>query len=208
MRLLIVAPILALRAGLRALLAGHEAIDVAGEAAHWDDVESLEGVDAIILVREDENEALNEEILAGLDTPPALLILSDEALDASLALGLPLRAWGLLPLEASEEELLAALHALDEGLMVASPVLMENQFTTAGSLQLASSENLVEELTPREIEVLAALAEGRANKQIALDLAISEHTVKFHTSAIYAKLGVTNRTEAVRQGMRLGLITF
>jgi DNA-binding NarL/FixJ family response regulator len=61
-------------------------------------------------------------------------------------------------------------------------------------------------LTAREREVLQGLAAGRANKQIAGDLGISEHTVKFYTSAIYGKLGVTNRAEAVAVGVRLGLL--
>lgn len=50
------------------------------------------------------------------------------------------------------------------------------------------------------------LAQGLPNKQLALQLGISEHTVKFHVSAIYTKLAVTNRIEAVRRGARLGLI--
>jgi DNA-binding NarL/FixJ family response regulator len=61
-------------------------------------------------------------------------------------------------------------------------------------------------LTDRESQVLQHLARGLANKQIALALSISEHTVKFHVSAIYAKLGASNRTEAVRAGVRRGLI--
>ncbi|HEY5902473.1 MAG TPA: helix-turn-helix transcriptional regulator, partial [Anaerolineales bacterium] len=61
-------------------------------------------------------------------------------------------------------------------------------------------------LSDREIEVLELLAQGLANKQIAGALGISEHTVKFHVSSIYTKLNVTNRAEAVRQGVRQGLI--
>ncbi|HKH76039.1 MAG TPA: LuxR C-terminal-related transcriptional regulator, partial [Rubrobacteraceae bacterium] len=61
--------------------------------------------------------------------------------------------------------------------------------------------------TSRESEVLALLALGLPNKTIAHRLAISEHTVKFHVSSIYAKLGVTNRAEAVSQGARRGLIS-
>ncbi len=61
-----------------------------------------------------------------------------------------------------------------------------------------------EPLTRREIEVLEAMASGRANKQIADDLGISSNTVKFHTSSIYQKLGVTNRAEAVARGIRKG----
>jgi NarL family two-component system response regulator YdfI len=65
---------------------------------------------------------------------------------------------------------------------------------------------LVEPLTARETEVLQHLAQGLANKQIAALLSISEHTVKFHVSSIYSKLGAANRTEAVRIGARRGLI--
>ena len=61
-----------------------------------------------------------------------------------------------------------------------------------------------EPLTRREIEVLEEMAAGMANKQIADDLGISSNTVKFHTSSIYQKLGVTNRAEAVALGIRRG----
>ena len=65
---------------------------------------------------------------------------------------------------------------------------------------------LIDPLAARELEGLQLLAQGQANKQIALDLAISEHTVKFHVSSIYTKLGAANRTEAVRLGVRRGLV--
>ncbi|HEV8722827.1 MAG TPA: response regulator transcription factor [Candidatus Binatia bacterium] len=61
-------------------------------------------------------------------------------------------------------------------------------------------------LTPREIEVLRMMAEGLGNKEIATKLLISDHTVKFHISSIFAKLGVSSRTEAVTVGIRQGLI--
>lgn len=66
---------------------------------------------------------------------------------------------------------------------------------------------IYEALTPRELEVLSVLAEGLSNRAIASRLAISEHTVKFHISSIFAKLGAENRTDAVRRGVRLGLIS-
>ena len=72
---------------------------------------------------------------------------------------------------------------------------------------MASVEpELYEALTPREREVLEVLAQGLSNRAIASRLAISEHTVKFHVSSIFAKLGAENRTDAVRRGVRLGLI--
>ncbi len=67
-------------------------------------------------------------------------------------------------------------------------------------------DELVEPLTPRELEVLERLAEGLSNKAIGAQLGISDQTVKFHVAAITGKLGVTNRTEAVGQALRRGLI--
>lgn len=63
-----------------------------------------------------------------------------------------------------------------------------------------------EALTDREPGVLSLLRQGLANKQIAQRLQLSENTVKFHISSIYSKLGVSNRTEALRKGVGLGLV--
>jgi DNA-binding CsgD family transcriptional regulator len=65
----------------------------------------------------------------------------------------------------------------------------------------------VETLTAREREVLELLAEGLPNKAIGARLGISDQTVKFHVASIYGKLAASNRTEAVRKGVRLGLVT-
>jgi len=61
-------------------------------------------------------------------------------------------------------------------------------------------------LTPRETQVLGLLADGLANKQIAGMLGISDHTVKFHVESIMRRLGAANRAEAVRQGIRRGML--
>lgn len=66
---------------------------------------------------------------------------------------------------------------------------------------------VVDALTPREIEVLELVAEGLSNKAIAVRLGISDQTVKFHLTSITGKLGAINRTDAVRRGVRQGLIT-
>lgn len=127
-----------------------------------------------------------------------MLLLTDDPHNRERLAHSARQAWGLLPLEASEGELLAAIHALAEGLIVGPRTLL---FTPAEDEPSARGP-----LTERESEVLALLARGLANKQIALALGISEHTIKFHVSSIYAKLNVTNRTEAVRAGLRGGLI--
>ena len=63
-----------------------------------------------------------------------------------------------------------------------------------------------EALTARELEVLELLAQGLANKSIALRLGISDQTVKFHVASICGKLGAVNRTDAARRALRLGMI--
>jgi DNA-binding CsgD family transcriptional regulator len=61
-------------------------------------------------------------------------------------------------------------------------------------------------LTPREREILTLLGEGLVNREIGVRLGISEHTVKTHLAAIYEKLKVSNRAEAVATGLRRGLV--
>lgn len=72
---------------------------------------------------------------------------------------------------------------------------------------VANSDVPTEALTAREREVLELVAEGLSNKAIASRLHISDQTVKFHVASIAGKLGASNRTEAVRIGMKRGLIT-
>jgi DNA-binding NarL/FixJ family response regulator len=79
--------------------------------------------------------------------------------------------------------------------------------TIAPMLTDSDEDAFEEPLTPREIEVLDLLAEGLANKAIAARLGISDQTVKFHVASISGKLGAANRTDAVRRGLRRGLIT-
>jgi DNA-binding NarL/FixJ family response regulator len=65
---------------------------------------------------------------------------------------------------------------------------------------------LAEPLTPRERQVLELVAEGLSNRGVAVRLGLSDETVKFHLSAIFGKLGASNRTDAVRQAIRRGVI--
>jgi DNA-binding CsgD family transcriptional regulator len=65
----------------------------------------------------------------------------------------------------------------------------------------------IEPLTAREQDVLEQIAAGRSNREIASALGISEHTVKFHVSAVLGKLGVSSRAAAIRRGLQRGLVT-
>jgi NarL family two-component system response regulator YdfI len=140
------------------------------------------------------------------ESAPAVLLLTDNLEDVRELQNQSLPAWGVLPINASEEELGAAVRALGEGLWVGSPTLLRILLRQPSVVEVSDTPPLPDPLTGREIQVLQMMASGLANKQIALSLGISEHTVKFHLSSLYAKFGVTSRTEAVRAGARRGLV--
>lgn len=105
---------------------------------------------------------------------------------------------GVLARDASAEQIDAALRAIRAGLRVREAAAAEG-FAPA-DITAASR------LTPREIEVLAAIRDGLSNKEAARRLGISAHTVKFHLEAIFHKLDVTTRAQAVANGLRQGVI--
>jgi DNA-binding NarL/FixJ family response regulator len=187
-RVLLDVPSPALRAGLRALLSTDNTIKVVNDSLE-DDLEA----DVLI------TSASHASFLNNLtnDSPTAaVLLLSDDPRHVR-DLKRSARVWGVLPTDASAEELGTAVQALAQGLIVGTPALLSESETEPLSQG---------PLTDREAEVLGLLSRGLANKQIAAALGISEHTVKFHVSSIYTKLNVTNRTEAVREGLRGGWI--
>lgn len=105
---------------------------------------------------------------------------------------------GILPRDAWPAQIDAALRAAAAGLIVRSAV-------PPPAFGAYPSED-APLLTPREIEVLAAIGDGLSNKEAARRLGISQHTVKFHLEALFHKLDVTSRTEAVHRGLKRGLI--
>jgi DNA-binding NarL/FixJ family response regulator len=194
-RVTILAPGLALRIGLREVLRGLPDVEILAESGL---AQGLPAADVIVLTSADFIEELDEE------QSPALLLLTSDPDEAARLSGLPV--WGVLPADASAEELSAALHALAEGLCVGSPALFQGLLEQHPRPMPEEAEQVVDPLTERERQVLQLTAQGLANKQIASSLEISENTVKFHLSSLYAKLGVTSRTEAVRAGARRGWV--
>lgn len=104
---------------------------------------------------------------------------------------------GLLDLDARADQIDAALRAVAAGLVVRMPQVTETGFR---ALDEVGTEGL---MTPRELEILNAIAEGLTNKVIARQLEISLHTVKFHIESIFRKLGVNTRTAAIAKASRL-----
>ena len=140
------------------------------------------------------------ELPEWLETVVPILALLPHESDAQLLWQAGVR--GLLPRQLNYDQLATAVQAISHKLIVIDPAFAAH-LTSPNS----SSENeLSEALTPRELDVLQLLAEGLTNKAIAQQLAISDHTVKFHVNAIMGKLNAQSRTEAVVRATRLGLI--
>jgi two-component system, NarL family, response regulator YdfI len=136
--------------------------------------------------------------------PVVVLIDDPEPGWAARALRAGVRA--ILPRESSGEEILTAIHTAVNGLVLLEAGTAKELTKYAPSGNGEGALEHVEELSPREVEILRWMAEGFGNKEIATRLGISDHTVKFHISSILAKLGVGSRTEAVTQGIRMGLV--
>jgi DNA-binding NarL/FixJ family response regulator len=211
--LVILSPIPALRAGLRALIAADPDFAVTATSSGLADGWTIPPDTQVVVMTRD---ALPDPAGRG-DSPrpdlPVLLIVDGELdLRDLISLGLPAegRAWGVISTEAPAEALQAAVRALAEGLVAASPDLLQQLLAPALLAVLPGEEPEEdagrEHLTERETDVLSEVARGLTNKQIALALGISEHTVKFHVSSVYAKLRASGRTDAVRKGARRGLI--
>ncbi len=199
-RVTIVSPNSALRIGLRELLSRQSDIKVVGETVDLENVNEME-TEVLVLA------SVSSARLLESKSAFAVLFLTDDVESLRGVLDSNTRAWGVLSVDATEDELVAAVRAVGEGLWVGAPGLVQSLVRLSGRREFSSEDSLVEQLTAREMEVIQLMAQGLANKQIALALGISEHTVKFHLSSLYAKLGISSRTEAVKRGIELGLIS-
>lgn len=135
------------------------------------------------------------------NSPTRVIIFTAFDTDERILAAVQAGAQGYLLKGAPRDELFQAIRVIHNGGSLLQPIVAARLLK-----QVSSPSNLPEQLTERELDVLSLLAKGRQNKEIAADLIISERTVKFHVSAILAKLGVGNRTEAVSKAAQLGLI--
>jgi len=202
-RIALFVPAVAMRIGLIQMLQDQPDMQVVAELAELSHTDAADQPVDVLLAASLPTGALQDLLQEPL---PALLLLSDDAQNVRWLSHSSIAVWGALPEDASQEELLAAVRAVAEGLIVSVPSLLIPTGMTSQATTVSEFDALVEPLTARELQVLQLMARGMPNKQIALQLDISEHTVKFHLSSIYSKLGVTNRTEAVNIGVRRGLV--
>jgi len=215
-RVVVLAESPAARAGLASLLGRDEGLvvlGVAGGAQRLAETLATTPADVAVLVLEP-GAAPPLPLALPPDAEarrPALLLIGDEP-EAWAARALRDGARAVLPRAVDAEELRAAVAALAAGLAVVPAELAaelgrtaprRRQPTAAGP---ALAPDAAHALTPREVEILALLAEGLGNRTIAARLGISAHTVKTHVGAVLAKLGAATRAEAVTRGARAGVI--
>ena len=205
-RVLIVDDHAVVREGLRTFLALQDGIEVAGEAG--DGVQAVEEATRLqpdvvlmdlVMPRRDGVEAMRE--LRRRGSPARVIVLTSFVDEARLLPALQAGAAGYLVKNVAPAELARAIRAAHAGEALLDPGV-------AGRLLDAMARDGApgEELTARETDVLALIVRGRANKAIALELGISEKTVKAHVGRVLAKLGVADRTQAALLAERTGLV--
>ncbi len=189
------------RSGLAASLELDDAIAVVGEVERGEDVVDVyRQVQPRVVLMDFQlpgmsGAAATASLLAA-DPSARVLIFSTFARDDEVQAALDAGALGYLQKSASRDELLAAIRLVAQGRRSLPPEIARRW----NALRLGPA------ITPREREILALIARGRANKEIAVALSISEDTVKRHVSHILEKLDVHDRAEATAQAIRRGIV--
>jgi DNA-binding NarL/FixJ family response regulator len=201
-----------MRAGLRGVLSSDDAIDVVGEARDGHDAlyrTRLLKPDVVLMdVRMPDLDGISATHQVLADFPEVKVVIlttfeQDDYIFGALSAG----ASGFLLKRTSPEELIAGIHTIAAGDSLLSPSVTSRviERTARQPEPDASRDARLEELTPREREVLELVARGLSNGEIAAKLVIEESTVKTHVKRILAKLGVRDRVQAVIFGYESGL---
>jgi DNA-binding NarL/FixJ family response regulator len=167
------------------------ALEAIADIAADDDEDAIDAI-LVVLVSDDDVAYLRDAIAS--DVPAIALYTEAFAETASRYTRRGLR--GALAYDTALDDVAIALDAVAAGFVVVDPSLAAEP----------EAEGAIEPLTARERDVFAMLANGLGNRAIAQRLGISENTVKYHLNAIYGKLGVATRGEAVAAGARAGLV--
>jgi DNA-binding NarL/FixJ family response regulator len=196
------------RQGLWFLLSQEDDVEVVGEAA--DGVEALESVrrlrpDVILLdlfmPRLDGLAVLKAMQQDGLEAK--VLVLTSSQNEDHLLAAVRAGALSFLPKTAGVDQVVASVRAAARGESVLEPSATARLLR---ELRGRGNRDPLDQLSPRELDVLGALARGRSNREIAKGLSVSEETVKSHVSSILAKLGLSDRTQAAIFGLQHHLV--
>ena len=180
---------------------------------------AYDGEDAVALCREAEPDVVLMDIsmpkmdgisatreIRDLLPQTAVIILTAHEDDEHVFEGIKAGAQGYLLKDAELEDLSRAIRTVHAGATIIAPDLAQKMLNTFQGGGSPTGKRLVPPLTDRELEVIKALAQGKSDRQIAHSLSISEKTVGNHTSNIYRKLHIFDRTQAVIYAVREGVI--
>jgi DNA-binding NarL/FixJ family response regulator len=196
------------REGLRSFLASRPGLDVVGDAVDADSLVAAaerlrpDVVLVDLLMPGGGIEAIHR--LQSLPAPPRALVLTSFAGDDQVIPALRAGAAGYLLKDVDPADLEAAIRTVHAGGALLDPSVAARVVDEVRAPQPSVDDRLAR-LTPREREVLGALARGLSNREIGAELFVAEKTVKTHVSSVLAKLGVTDRTQAALYAVRHGL---
>jgi DNA-binding NarL/FixJ family response regulator len=197
------------REGLVAILEAQDDFNVIAEANNGDEalkqyqqrqpdvvmmdleMPRVDGVQAIQLIR-------------GHDPAAKVVVLTAYDTDERILQAVQAGARGYLLKGAPRDDIYRAVRVVHNGGSLLEPAVAGKLLQHVGGIM--RGDNREEQLTPRELDVLTLMARGLRNKEIATELFITERTVKFHANAIYQKLAVGGRTEAVSKALQRGLV--
>ena len=212
-RILVADDHLVVREGLQLILSMEDDLEVVGEAANGETAVRLTGElqpDVVLMdLRMPGMGGLEaiEQILAQWPEM-AIVILTTYNEDDLMMRGLQAGARGFLLKDTGRETLFHTIRAAARGETLLQPEIMLRVMAHAGKNEKPVVAEPIEQdiLTERELEVLTAVARGDRNKEIALQLGVTERTIKAHLTNVYNKLGVDSRAAAVSVGIQQGVL--
>jgi DNA-binding NarL/FixJ family response regulator len=199
------------RAGFRMILSAQPDLEVVGEAADGADavMRSAELRPDVVLmdVRMPDVDGIQatRQIVA-MDEAPRVLVLTTFDLDEVVYEALRAGASGFLLKDAPEVQLITAVRVVADGASIFAPSVTRRLIDEFSGRRRVVPPAGLDELTPRERDVLGLVARGLSNAEIARTLVLSEHTVKTHVARILMKLGLRDRTQAVVMAYESGLV--
>ena len=201
------------RTGLRMILDAADGIEVVGEAADGAGVPDLvrrATPDVVLMdIRMPDVDGIEAtRRLAASGSPARVIVLTTFDLDEHVQAALRAGASGFLLKDGPAEEMLTAVRVVAAGESLLSPSVTRRVIAQLVSRPEPSERRppALEELTPREEEVLRLLARGRSNAEIAGELVVSHETVKSHVARILMKIGARDRVQAVIAAYETGLV--
>jgi DNA-binding NarL/FixJ family response regulator len=199
------------RSGFRMILRADSELEVVGEAGDGEEAVTLAGdlePDVVLMdVRMPKLDGIEatRRILEAPEPQPRVIVLTTFDLDEYVYAALRAGASGFLLKDAPEEQLGAAIRIAAEGGSTFAPSVTRRLIERFAGGEAPAPPSL-DELTPRELDVLRMLARGLSNHEIAGELVVSEHTVKTHVARVLGKLGLRDRVQAVILAYECGLV--